>query len=137
MKKICIKILACVVIALSVISTLSMYIPVNASTEISPYSYYEQNFSFKGTCRISRNCTGMFMDVRVKATASNNNNETITLEVYVENTKATKKYVFYSDGQFHEYKNIYLGLSGGSSVLFSFTGANPEITINTYMDVTS
>ena len=42
-----------------------------------------------------------------------------------------------SDGQTHTYKNIYLGLRGGSSVLFKFTGANPEITIYTNVKIVS
>lgn len=135
MKKICIKILACLFIALSAISMVSMYMPVNASS-IEPYSYYTQTFSFKGTCSIGRNCTGMFMDVKVKATASNNNNETITLQVQVQNTGKVHTYTFLSDNQYHEYKNIYLGLSGGSNVGYVFTGANPEITINVEMIIT-
>lgn len=136
MKKICMKILICGMLMLCAISVMSMCLPVKAST-ISPYSYDEFNFSFKGTTNIARNCTGMFLDVRVKATASNNNNETITMDVYVSNTKKTHTHTFLSDGQYHTYKNIYLGLSGGSSVRFTFTGANPEITIYTYMDITS
>ncbi len=136
MKKICIKILACLFISLSAISLISMYMPVDASG-IEPYSYYTERFSFKGTCSISRDCSGMFMSVKVKATASNNNNETITLQVFVSNTGKTHKYTFLSDGQYHEYKNIYLGLSGGSPVQYIFTGANPEITINTEMIITS
>lgn len=137
MKQLCMKIATCILVALCAISAISMCIPVKASSDISPYSYYEQSFSFKGSCGISRNCTGMFMDVRVKATASNNNNETITMKVLVNNTNSTKSYTFLSDGQYHTYKNIYLGLSGGSSVYFTFTGANPEITIYAYMDITS
>lgn len=132
MKKFLIKILACILIALTAISAVSMCIPVNAST----LSYYVENFSFKGTCSIGRNCTGMFMDVKVKATASNNNNETITLQMQVINTNKVHTRTFLSDGQYHEYKNIYLGLSGGSSVLFVLTGANPEITITTEMIIT-
>lgn len=136
MKKTCMKLLVCMLIALCAVSTVSMAIPVKAAS-IAPYSYYEQNFSFKGGCTISRDCSGMFMNVTVRATASNNNNETITLEVYVENRKASKYYTFYSDGQNHTFKNIYLGLSGGSSVAYIFTGANPEITINVYMEIES
>ena len=71
MKKICIKILACLFISLSAISLISMYMPVDASG-IEPYSYYTERFSFKGTCSIGRDCSGMFMSVKVKATASNN-----------------------------------------------------------------
>lgn len=41
--------------------------------------YEKNNFSFKGTCYISYYCTGMFLDVSVSATASNNNNETMYL----------------------------------------------------------
>lgn len=137
MKRISMKILACIIIALCSISTVSMCIPVNASMGIEPYSYYEQSFSFRGTCNVARQVSGTFMDVKVKATASNNNNETITLSIYITKRNVTKTYTFYSDGQYHTYKNIYLGLSGGSNVSFTFKGANPAITIYTYMDVTS
>ena len=137
MKQLCIKIATCILVALCAISAISMCIPVKASSDISPLTYDEFNFSFKGSCGISRNCTGMFLDVRVRATASNNNNETITLKVNVKNTNSTKSYTFLSDGQYHTYKNIYLGLSGGSNVYFTFTGANPEITIYTYMEIGS
>lgn len=136
MKKICIKILTCILISLCAISAVSMCIPVNA-VAIEPYSLYEQSFSFKGTCTVSRQCSGMFAKVKVKATASNNNNETITLQIRVNNTNKTHTHVFYSDGQYHEYKNIYLGLSGGSDVGCVFTGANPEITISVDMTITS
>lgn len=137
MKKFYSKILVCVLIALCTISIISMSNPVKASSKISPMTYEDYNFSFKGSCSMARNCTGMFLDIRVKATASNNNNETITLDVYIVNRGVTKSYTFLSDGQYHTFKNIYLGLSGGSPILFTFTGANPEITIYTYMDVTS
>lgn len=136
MKKTCIRLLTCMFIALCLISTVSMCIPVKAAA-IEPYSYYAPSFSFKGTRSISKNVTGMWMDVTVKATASNNNNETIKLEIYITNRNTTKTYTFLSDGQDHTYKGIYLGLSGGSDVLFVFTGANPEITINVNMTVTS
>lgn len=136
MKKIFIKILTCILISLCAISSVSMFIPVNASG-IEPYSYYDNSFSFKGTCSISKQCSGLFASVKVKATASNNNNETITLQIHVNNTGKTQTHVFYSDGQYHEYKNIYLGLSGGSGITCVFTGANPEITINTQMIITS
>lgn len=136
MKKTCIKVLACMIIALCAISTLSMYMPVNAAG-IEPYSYYDNTFSFKGTCAIPKQCSGMFATVKVKATASNNNNETITLQIRVNNINKTHTHVFYSDGQYHEYKNIYLGLSGGSDVTCVFTGANPEITITTQLIITS
>lgn len=135
MKKFFIKILACVLIALTAISAVSMCMPVSASS-IEPYAFYEQTFSFKGTCSIGKDCSGMFISVKVKATASNNNNETITLQVHVTNLNKTHTYTFLSDGQYHEYKNIYLGLSGGSNVGFIFTGANPEITINMEMIIT-
>ena len=135
MKKICIKFLACILIVLCAISTVSMCMPVNAAG-ISPYSYYTQSFSFTGGCSFGRQCSGMFMDVKVKATANNNNNETITLKIDVVNTQKTHTKVFLSDGEYHEYKNIYLGLSGGSNVGFIFTGANPEITINVDMTIT-
>lgn len=137
MKKICMKIVACVVIMLCAISTMSMCMPVKASMGIEPYTYEEPNFSFKGTVHISYDCTGMFLSLKVKATASNNNNETITLSVYVAQTKKTHTYTFLSDGQEHTYKNIYLGLAGGSNVRFTFTGANPEITIYTNLTISS
>lgn len=133
MKKISIKVLASALIILCAISTMSMCIPVKASSGIEPYTNEEPYFSFKGTRYVTYNCTGMFLDVTVNSTASNNNNETITLSVFVNNTGKTHTYTFLSDGQNHTYKNIYLGLKGGSSVRFGFTGANPEITI--YMNL--
>lgn len=136
MRKICVKILTCLLIALCLISTVSACIPVKATT-VAPYSYYVEHFSFKGSCGVSKNVTGMWMDVKVKATASNNNNETITLDMYIVNRKVTKTEVFLSDGQYHTFKNVYLGLSGGSSVHFGFTGANPEITITVDMEIGS
>lgn len=136
MKNVCIKVLTCILISLCLVTIVSACMPVKAA-EIEPYSYYIQSFSFKGTCTIAKNVSGMWMDVKVKATANNNNNETITLEVYIENRDTRKKYTFLSDGQEHAFKGIYLGLSGGSSVGFSFTGANPAITINVDMTVTS
>lgn len=137
MKNTLAKILVSVLVALCLVTTISVCIPVKASSVTSPYSYYENNFSFKGTVNVARNCTGMFMDVRVKGNATNNNNETITLKIYVEKTGKTHTYTFLTDTGYHTYKNIYLGLAGGSSVAFTFTGANPAITINMYMDVTS
>lgn len=136
MKKICSKILACIVLAMLAVTTVSAYVPVDASS-VSTLTYTEQVFSFKGRCVVTYGVTGMFMDVKVKATASNNNNETITMNVYIENRKVTKTYTFLSDGQDHPYKNIYLGLGGGSSVRFEFIGANPEITINTTLTIAS
>lgn len=135
MKKFLIKILACMLLALTAVSTVSMCMPVSA-VGVAPYTYYKENFSFKGTCSFGKNCTGMFMDVKVKATASNNNNETITLQVLVSNTSKTHVYTFYSDGEYHEYKNIFLGFSGGSNVGFALTGANPEITLTVDMIIT-
>lgn len=137
MKNTLVKTLVSVLIALCLVTTVSMCIPVKASSGISPLTYFEHNFSFTGTFNVADNCTGMFLDVRVKGTASNNNNETITLEIYVSNTGKTHTRTFLTDGQYHTYKNIYLGLKGGSSVRFTFTGANPEIAINMYMDITS
>lgn len=137
MKKTCMKLLVCMMIALCAVSMVSSCVPVKAASNIAPYSYYVQDFSFKGGCTIAKDCSGMFMNVTVRATASNNNNETITLQVYVENRNTTKSYTFYSDGQNHSFKNIYLGLSGGSGVGFTFRGANPEITINVHMEIES
>lgn len=137
MKKISMKILMCTIIMLCAISTMSMCMPVKASIGIEPYTNEEPSFSFKGTTYLAYNCTGILLDITCKATASNNNNETITLEVFVTNTGKTHKYTFLSDGQEHKYKNIYLGLKGGSSVRFGFTGANPEITINMNLKIVS
>lgn len=133
MKKISFKVLISVLIMLCAISTISMCIPVKASYGIEPYTYETPHFSFKGTRTLSYDCTGMFLDVTCNSTASNNNNETITLKVHVTNTGKTHTYTFLSDGQDHTYKNIFLGLKGGSNVGFTFTGANPEITI--YMNL--
>lgn len=122
-------------VTLIAVSMMSMCIPVKAATDdgIMPYSIGSTNFSFTGGCDVTRNVTGMWLDIIVRATASNNNNETITLEVYVAKTGKTKTYTFLSDGQNHTYKGIYLGLSGGSSVRFRFNGANPAITIYQFL----
>ena len=72
------KVIFSLLISLCIISTFSMYTPVSAVVD----TYEDNVFSFKGTCNIAHHCTGMFMDVTVKATASNNNNETITLKIY-------------------------------------------------------
>ena len=143
MKKIISKILVCALLALLSVSTISMYIPVSAASPInsgslvSPASYDRLNFSFTGSCGISRNMAGMFMDVTVRGTADNGNNETIFLDVFINNRNVTKSYTFLTDGQDHTYKNIYLGLSGGSNVYFEFTGANPEIKINMHLEMAS
>ncbi len=137
MKKTIVKMLICTLIVFCACYSFSLYIPVSANEGISTLTYEKNNFSFKGTCNIAYHCSGMFLNVAVNATASNNNNETITLKVYVASRNVTKTYTFYSDGQTHEFKNIYLGLSGGSDVRFTFTGANPEITINTHLEIVS
>lgn len=137
MAKIFTKVLICMLVALCVITTISLYTPVRADMGISPYTDAGTNFTFKGTFHKAYNCTGSFLDVSVRATASNNNNETITLQVYINNRNVTKSYTFLSDGQTHTFKNIFLGFSGGSNVGFTFTGANPEITIYAHMDIMS
>lgn len=122
-------------VTLIAVSMMSMCIPVKAATDdgIMPYSSGQHTFSFKNRTTFTRNVTGIWMDIIVRATASNNNNETITLSVYITNTGKTKSYTFLSDGKDHKYTGIYLGLSGGSNVAFTFTGANPEITIYQYL----
>lgn len=137
MKNTLVKMLVSVLVALCLITTVSMCIPVKASIGISPYSFYEHNFSFTGQCNVADNCTGMFLDVKVRGNATNNNRETITLEIYVSQTKKTHTYTFLTDTGDHTYKNIYLGLKGGSSVAFTFKGANPAITINMHMEIGS
>lgn len=137
MKKTFTKILVCMLITLFACYSFSLYSPVSANEGISTLSYENTSFSFKGTRTLSYQCSGMFLDVSVNATASNNNNETITLKVFIANRNTTKTYTFYSDGQTHEFKNIFLGFSGGSNVAFTFTGANPEITINTHFSLVS
>lgn len=137
MKKIFVKMLISTLILLCACYSFSLYTPVSANEGISTLSYENTSFSFKGTRTLSYQVSGMFLDVSVSATASNNNNETITLKVFIANRNVTKTYTFYSDGQTHQFKNIFLGLSGGSSVAFTFTGANPEITINTHFSLVS
>lgn len=137
MKKIFTKILVCILMAIFACYSFSLYSPVSANEGISTLSYENTSFSFKGTRTLSYQCSGMFLDVSVSATASNNNNETITLKVFIANRNVTKTYTFYSDGQTHQFKNIFLGFSGGSSVSFTFTGANPEITINMQFSLVS
>ena len=137
MKKIFVKMLISTLILLCACYSFSLYTPVSANEGISTLSYENTSFSFKGTRTLSYQVSGMFLDVSVSATASNNNNETITLKVFIANRNVTKTYTFYSDGQTHQFKNIFLGLSGGSSVAFTFNGANPEITINTHFSLVS
>ncbi len=140
MKKICNKILSCAILALLILSTFSMFVPVRAAvidSPVSPASYEQYNFSFKGTYGLASDFYGMFMDVTVRGTAANNNNETITLDVFINNRNVTKSYTFLTDGQNHVFKNIYLGLSGGSNVHFKFTGANPNVEIYMFMDAMS
>ena len=122
-------------VTLIAVSMMSMCIPVKAATDdgIMPLSSDEFSFSFKNRTTIASNVAGTWMDIKVRATASNNNNETITVDVYITNTGKTKSYTFLSDGKDHTYKNIYLGSSGGSNVAFTFTGANPEITIYQFL----
>lgn len=136
MKKICIKILACVLIALCTMTTVSMYVPVNAAGA-STLTYESYNFSFKSACTLSANCTGIFLDIKINGTAANNNNETVTLKVHVVSTGKTKTYTFLTDGKDHTFKGIYLGLSGGSNVGFEFIAANPEINLNLHMEIGS
>lgn len=136
MKKILTKTLACLMLALVMITTVSMYMPVDAAVGVQPYSYYADNFSFTGSCNISRDFTGAWLTFRVKGTAENNNNETIHLNVHILGRNTTKSYTFLTDGQTHEYKNIYIGLSG-SSVVFNFNGQNPSIKINMYLEAGS
>lgn len=137
MNKVFTRILVCMLISLCFMTSIAIYLPVKANTEISALSYEDTNFSFKGSCNLSYQCSGTFLNVSVNATASNNNNETITMEVLIVNRKVTKTYTFYSDGQTHQFKNIFLGFSGGSNVSFRFIGANPEITINVNFNLVS
>ena len=140
MKKLLSKILVCALLALIAVSTVSMYIPVSAAapvSPVSPMSYHDYNFSFTDSCGISRNMAGMFMDVTVRGTADNNNNETIFLDITVKNTGKTHSYTFLTDGQNHTYRNLFLGFSGGSNVFFEFEGANPTIKINMYLEMAS
>lgn len=137
MKKIYTKIITCMIIALLAVSTMSMFTPVKAETGVSPLTYDQMSFSFKDSCSLARGCEGTWLDIRVKGTAANNNNETVTLKVYVINRNAEKTYTFLTDGQYHEFKGIFLGLSGGSNVRFTFIGANPEITLNIQMEYAS
>ena len=126
------KIITSAILALMLVSCFSMFIPVKATTinsPVAPASYQDYDLTFKGTYGLASDFSGMFLDIKVKGTASNNNNETVTLQVYVAKTGSTKKYTFLTDGQEHTFKNIYLGLSGGSSVYFELTGANPDITL--------
>lgn len=135
MKKILIKVFACAMLSLVMISTISMYMPVSASS-IEPYSYYNNTFSFKGQINIARGFDGSFLDIKVRGTASNNNNETVTLNVYIAGRNVTKTYTFLTDGQDHEYKNIFIGWSG-SDVRFNFVGANPAITLTLTLETIS
>lgn len=141
MKKFLNKLIISILIGLCLISTFSLSMPVMAKAiepDASIQSYVDTNFEFTGGCSISCNITGYFMDVTVSATASNNNNETIYLDIYIVNRNVIKSYTFYTEGgQSHSFNNIFLGLSGGSNVRFTFTGANPSITISGNLKVIS
>ena len=141
MKKLKNKILISLLIAFCIISSVSLCMPVKANSEIgtsgSVKSSENTTFSFYNTCTLSYGVTGYFMDVQVSATASNNNNETITLEVYIVNRGVTKTYTFYSNNGTYTYNNIFLGFSGGSPVAFKFTGANPAIQLTVTLKFTS
>lgn len=133
MKKICTKILLSVLVVLCITSTASLYMPVKAAGDdgIMPMSGYEDAFTFKGSCGISRAFDYTRLKVTVNGYANNNNNETITLKMYIASRNTTVTKTFLTDQKDHIYSNISLG-SNGSDVLFTFTGANPEITINMY-----
>lgn len=135
MKKIYSKILACMLIALLAVSAISMVNPVKASTA-STLAYYEMSFSFTGGTSVARGFDGTFLTIRLMATADNGRSEKVTLEVYVNKTKKTHTYTFETDGLTYEFRNIYLGLQGGSDVLFSFT-TNSSATINMNMETGS
>lgn len=132
MKKIYSKILACMLIALLAISTISMVMPVKASTA-STLSYYEMGFSFTGGTSVARGFDGTFLTIRLMATADNGRSERVTLNVFVTNTGKTHTYTFETDGLTYEFKNIYLGLQGGSSVRFAFSADNKDVKINMNM----
>ena len=134
MKKICTKIMLCILVALCAISTISMCMPVKASDEgIMPLSAYEDAFSFKGSYGISRNFQASKFYVILQGTANNDNNETVYVDIYIQSTNITKHVTFYTDGAYHRYGNYYVG-SSGSNVSFTFTAANPEIRLNMYFE---
>lgn len=134
MKKICTKILLSVLVAMCIISAASLYMPVKATSDdgIMPLSLYENAFSFKGSYGISKAFSGTKLNIQVQGRASNNNNETITLKIYIASKNTTVTKVFLTDGNYHNYNGISLG-NNGSDTTFTFTGANPAITINMYM----
>ena len=132
MKKIYSKILACMLIALLAVSTISMVNPVKASTA-STLSYYEMGFSFTGGTSVARGFDGTFLTIRLMATADNGRSERVTLSVYVTKTGKTHTYTFETDGLTYEFKNIYLSLKGGSDVRFAFSADNKDVKINMNM----
>ena len=91
MKKIYTKILTCMLVALIAFSAVSMCVPVKASIGVSPLTYDEFQFSFRGGCSISRGCSGMFLDINIRVTAPNSNAD-LRLEVYLENRNVIKTY---------------------------------------------
>lgn len=133
MRQICTKILLSALVAMCIISTISLCMPVKAASdnEIMPLSGYENTFTFKGSYGISRAYDQTKLRVTVNGYANNNNNETITLRIHIAKTNATITRTFLTDQNDHTYSNISLG-SGGSDVGYTFTGANPAITINMY-----
>ncbi len=137
MRKFKMKLLACMLIALCAMSPLSMYMPVNAAGLVEPYIAENPVFTFTGKASVAYHCDGMWLTVKLRALAANDNNETVTFEIDVLKTGATKTYTFYTSGEEYKYENIFLGFDGGSDVWFNFTGANPEIKIAVTMDITS
>lgn len=133
MRQICTKILLSALVAMCIISTISLCMPVKAASDegIMPLSTYENAFTFKGSCGISRAYDQTKLRVTVNGYANNNNNETITLKIYIASRNTTVTKTFLTDQNDHTYSNISLG-SGGSSVSYTFIGANPAITINMY-----
>lgn len=132
MKRFYSKILACMLITLMMVSAISICTPVKASTS-STLAYYEMIIPFQDGCTVARGFDGIFLKVRLMATASNGNSEKVTLEVRVNATNKIHTYTFYTDGLTYEFKNIYLGLSGGSDVGFGFKAENPNVTITVNM----
>lgn len=134
MRKICTKIMLCILVALCTISTVSMCMPVKASDDgIMPLSAYEEAFSFKGGAVLSKAFQASKFYMKLQGTANNNNNETVYVDIYIQSTNITKHVTFYTDGAYHRYGNYNVG-SSGSNVTFTFTAANPEIRLNMYFE---
>ena len=140
MKKFHNKFLISLLIAFCVISSLSLCIPVRAESELGTSeavrSSVNTTFTFYHTCTLSYGVSGYFMNVQVVGFSSNTN-APVTLEIFINNLNVTITRTFYTNAQYYNYNNIFLGFSGGSAVAFRFTAADPLLQVSVNLQFTS